>query len=335
VPTTPAARPVLVAGLGGTIAMTGRHGVVPDLSAEQLVAAVPALDGLPLEVRSLVTLPGATLTPADLIGLATLLGERLAAGAAGAVVTQGTDTIEETAYVLDLLHHGPEPIVVTGAMRNPTLAGADGPANLLAAVTVAASPHARDLGCLVVLGDQIHAAARVRKSHTSSPAAFTSPDGGPLGYVEEGRVRLVNRPATPRLHVPVPALPLPRVIVHTATLGDDGAILPLLADNADGLVIAGFGVGHVPACWLPHLEAAVQRIPVVLASRTGAGAVATATYAFPGSERDLIARGLIPSGALDPYKSRLLLQLTLAAGESGPGVRAAFSTAGGTSPGTA
>jgi L-asparaginase len=231
---------------------------------------------------------------------------------------------------VDLLHRGPQPIVITGAMRNPTLAGADGPANLLAAVRVASSPAARDRGCLVVLSDEIHAASRVRKTHTSSVSAFASPLGGPLGYLAEGRVHFVQRPEA---RFTMPSLPVspavPRVGLYPATLGDDGALLEGLAAAVDGLVIAGFGVGHVPETWPPLLAAIAGRIPVVLASRVGAGFVATGTYGFPGSERDLGERGLIPAGALDPYKARLLLQLALLHGAVRAQIEAAFGAAGG------
>jgi L-asparaginase len=308
---------VLVVGLGGTIAMTSTAGggVAPSLSAQQLVDAVPGLAdiGVDLEVNSFRNRPGASLTIDDLTEVAGLIQKHLDAGAAGAVVTQGTDTIEETAYVLDLLHTGTQPIVVTGAMRNPTLAGADGPANLLAAVTVAAHPAAWDLGCLVVLADEIHAAARVRKTHSTHLGTFASPNGGPFGYVVEGQPRIMNRP-TSRYTLPRSSDRRPvQVGLYTATLGDDGSLLDALAERVDGLVVAGFGVGHVPAGWVDCLQRAASRSPVVLASRTGGGYVATHTYGFPGSERDLLSRGLIPAGALDPYKARLLLHLLLSA----------------------
>ncbi len=313
---------VLVIGLGGTIAMaaTGAAGgVTPSLSAQQLLDAVPGLAATGIEVDALTfrSRPGASLTIDDLTELTALIART---DANGIVVTQGTDTIEETAYALDLLHRGPRPLVVTGAMRNPTLAGADGPANLLAAVLVAASPAARDLGCLVVLADEIHAARRVTKTHSTSTAAFTSPNGGPLGYVVEGQPQIINH--TTRPYVLPPPITTPEVALYTATLGDDGRALESLLGHVDGLVLAGFGAGHVPEWWLPALTEAAARIPIVLASRTGAGPVLATTYGFPGSERDLLGRGLISAGRLHPYKARLLLHLALA---SGADVAAAFA----------
>ncbi|XVU28526.1 asparaginase [Actinoplanes sp. CA-054009] len=320
---------VVVIGLGGTIAMTSSEagGVAPSLSARQLLEAVPGLagSGITVEAMTFRNRPGASLGFEDVTGLAELIGRELGAGAAGVVVTQGTDTIEETSYALDLLHPGPQPIVVTGAMRNPTLAGADGPANLLAAVHVAAAGAARDLGCLVVLGDEIHAARRVRKTHSTSTAAFASPDGGPLGYVVENRPHFVSR-LTGRLTLPFPRRS-PRVALYTATFGDDTDVVAALATRVDGLVIAGFGAGHVPESWVPTLTEAAARIPVVLASRTGAGPVLSSTYGFPGSERDLLGRGLISAGRLHPFKARILLHLALAAGTDQ--TAAAFAASGG------
>jgi L-asparaginase len=327
---TPQPPRIAVFGLGGTIAMAGTGGVVPSLSAEQLVAAVPGLlnTGVELDVVSFRSRPGASLTIADLSDLATAIQQRLAAGATGAVITQGTDTIEETAYLLDLLHTGPQPLVVTGAMRNPTLAGPDGPANLLAAVQVAASPHTTELGCLVVFADEIHAAHRVRKTHSTSTATFVSPTGGPVGYLVEGTPIVVNRP-TSRYAINGPLRHQPRIGMYTATLGDDAALLPKLAADLNGLIVAGFGAGHVPDTWIPALTDTAARIPIVLASRTGAGPVLSATYGFPGSEQDLLARGLIRAGLLDPYKARILLHCLLAAGTDRAAIATAFTTAGG------
>lgn len=331
---TPARR-VVVFGLGGTIAMTssGAGGVVPALSADQLVAAVPGLaeSGITVEVEDFRRVPGASLTFDDLAALAVAIEEKLAAGADGVVITQGTDTIEETAYLLDLTHTCPEPVVVTGAMRNPTLAGADGPANLLAAVQTAASPNARDLGAVVVFADEIHAAVRVRKTHSTSGHTFVSANGGPLGYLVEGRPRILNRPSS-RTTVPVAADPRPvEVGLVTIVLGDTGALLEAATDRFDGLVVAAFGVGHVPQRIVGILTELAERMPVVLASRTGAGSVLAQTYAFPGSESDLLARCLISAGFLDPLKARILLHQLLAAGNDPAMIRTMFAEAGGTS----
>jgi L-asparaginase len=323
---------VAVFGLGGTIAMTQAPGggVSPALSAPELLAAVPGLDGIDAELRTVDfrRKPGASLSFGDLFGLAAAINGVLDDGCRGVVVTQGTDTIEEVAYVLDLLLDTDAPVVVTGAMRNPTLAGADGPANILAAIRVALSPGARGLGCLVVLGDQIHAARWVQKTHTSSPAAFASPGHGPLGEVVEGRVRLpvVPRHRSPALN-PDPARKV-RAGVAVVVLGDDGSLVEALGERVDGLVVAALGVGHVPADMAPVLGRLAERIPVVLASRIGAGPVHDHTYGYPGSERDLLSRGLISAGYLDPLKARILLYLLIASGAGIARIRETFAAAG-------
>lgn len=322
---------VVVFGLGGTIAMTGRgaDGVTPDLSAQQLIDAVPGLAelGVEVEVVDFRRKPGASLTFQDLHELTAAITSRVDTGIDGVVVMQGTDTIEESSYLLDLLHPHPQPVVVTGAMRNPTLAGADGPANVLAAVQVAASPAARDQGCLVVLADEIHAAHRVRKTHSTSGATFRSPDGGPLGWVVEGQPRLLNRLAH-RLVVPPPSRDV-RVGLATITFDDDGTMIEAAADHLDGLVLGAFGVGHVPARLVPMLARLAARIPVVLATRTGSGTTLRTRYAFEGSERDLLSRHVIGGGYLNSLKARILLHSLLAAEQDRQSISTAFDVAGG------
>ncbi|WP_199509263.1 asparaginase [Nucisporomicrobium flavum] len=319
---------IVVCGLGGTIAMTAVDGgaVAPALTAASLVRAVPGLAGLGagLEVVDVANVPSSSLRLADLAGLSATIAGRLAAGADGVVVTTGTDTLEECAYLLDLLHDGPQPVVVTGAMRSPALAGADGPANLLAAVSVATSPGSRGRGVLVAFADEVHAAVRVRKGHSTRVTAFESPVGGPVGYVVEGVPHFVAAPAA-RFVVPRGG-ELPRVPVVVAALGEDAPDVPA---DAAGLVVAAFGVGHLPQWWAPPLAEAARRVPVVLATRTLAGPVLSGPYGYPGSERDLLERGLIPAGLLGPWKARILLMAALAAGAGREQVAAAFAAAGG------
>jgi len=324
-----------VFGLGGTIAMTQAPdgGVSPALSAADLLGAVPGLSGVEAELRTVDfrRKPGASLSFTDLFELADAISDAFRNGCTGVVVTQGTDTIEEVAYALDLLLPADAPVVVTGAMRNPTMAGADGPANILAAARVAVSRSARGLGCLVVLNDQIHAARWVQKTHTASTAAFASPGHGPLGDVFEGRVHIsiALRHRSPAIR-PDPAKSV-RTVIATVALGDDGTLVEAMAEHVDGLVIAALGVGHVPAGAVPALGRLTERIPVVLASRTGAGPVHDRTYSFPGSERDLLTRGLISAGYLDPLKARILLQLLIASGADTARIRKTFAVAGGLS----
>ncbi len=311
---------VAILSLGGTIAMGAKTGtgggVAPSLTAADLIAAVPGLENVAeIEAHQVCNIPSVELTLSELVLVRDRILELEARGWDGVVITQGTDTIEETSWILDLICPAHIGIVVTGAMRNPTQPGADGPANLLASVQVAASGSARAAGVVVVFNDQIHAARFVQKTNTSNVGAFTSPNCGPVGWMAEGAPVMPFRLArTEIMDLPDGAV-LPKVVIVKPGLGDDGTLIDAaLSSGVAGLVLEATGGGHVSGAVADAAERAARQVPVVLSSRTRAGNVLTATYGFVGSEMDLLSRGLIPSGTLDALKARIVVALSLTCG---------------------
>lgn len=304
---------------------TGR-GVVPSLSGADLLDGAPDLaEVAAVDVVSLFQVPGAHLSISDLQRVAEQAGRAYAAGADGVVVTQGTDTIVETAFFLELTVLGRGALVVTGAMRNPAAAGAEGAANLTAAVQVAASPEAAGIGVLVVLNDDIHAARFVRKSHTSNPAAFESYPGA-IGWVSEGRPRIVTTPRGHPRPLQLTSGASDHVALLTTALGDDGRLFRAARDiGCAGLVVEALGGGHVPPPVADALGELCRDIPVVLCSKVGRGEVLRSTYGFVGSETDLVARGVLNGGFLDGPKARIFLTALLRAGATAGEVAEAFA----------
>lgn len=319
---------VAIVFTGGTISM--RHdpaagGNVPVLGGEALLATVPGLD----RVADLVAIDRG-LTPAShftfeaLFGISGAVAGALADPAVdGAVVVQGTDAIEETAFFLDLLHDGPKPIVVTGAMRAAGDPGYDGPANLTGAVRVAASPEAAaaNLGAVVVLDGSIEPADDVTKTHASSFDTFRALNAGPLGRVADEHVAL-DRPRGPRRHVAA-SHAAERVYLVTATVATTGApIAALRADGADGFVVAASGAGNTDARLLAAAEEAMaDGIPVAITTRCPIGAASDA-YAFPGGGATWRRAGAIPTGHLGGPKARIALALGIGAGLNHDGLAA-------------
>src|SRR3954451_14547858 len=182
------ARRVLILSAGGTIGMTGSGGAHPALDAAALVAGTSGLENFDgLEARTLMNKPSAHLTAADQLQICREARDAARRGI-GVVVTHGTDVLEETAMLCDVLHDAHAPIVFTGAIRPASAAGADGPANLLDAVAVAGAEQAEGLGVLVVFGGEVHHARCVRKTDTTSLTAFSSPETGLLARVTKGNL---------------------------------------------------------------------------------------------------------------------------------------------------
>ena len=320
----PIVREVTVLAAGGTIAMAGEGGATPQLDAAALVAAVPALAAVPgLRARTLGGWPGVQVGAADALEIARAATSEAAAGR-GVVLTHGTDTLEETAVLCDLLHGAEAPIVVTGAIRPASATGADGPANLLDAVRAAGDAATAGLGAVVAFAGELHAARAVRKTDSVSPRAFSSPRGGPIGRVAEGSVEVWSRPAR-RPPLPVAQLDA-RVEIVSAGLGSDGlAVEAAVAAGVDGLVAVLLGAGHAPPAFLAACRAAARSVPVVACVRPESGRILRDTYGFEGGERDVRDAGLILAPALSPAAARIALMASLGAGHSRVATAAALA----------
>lgn len=302
--------------LGGTIAMTisDDGGVIPALSGDDLINAVPDLAGMAqIKVQALSQTASANIGFGQVLKLAKAVRLAVEDGADGVVITQGTDSMAETAFMLSVLLREKVPIIVTGAMRHPGQKSADGPANLLAAIRAALSSKLASCGVLLCMNDTLHAARYVEKCHTSGLDAFRSAGAGPVASHTEGRIIRYMVPDLPP-HLPVTEDNFPYIALVMAAFGDDGRLLDHLPVKTAAVVIAGFGGGHLPESMADRAALLAQDIPVVLSSQTGGGNILEKTYGYKGGEMDLIARGLIPSGPYSPQKARILLACLLAQG---------------------
>ena len=314
-----------IAGEAGDAAKTSGYkaGVV---GVDKLLGAVPSLSQVArIHAEQVASIDSKDMTPALWATLCTRVNALLAQDDIdGIVITHGTDTLEETAYLLHLTVKSEKPVVLTAAMRPATALSADGPLNLLNAVTVAASRASWKQGVLVAFNNQIHCARDVTKTSTYAVDAFRSPEGGALGWVQDGQVefqRAVVRPHTLRSPFQIIA-DLPVVEIVTSYAGASrAAIDAFVAAGVKGLVIAGTGNGSLHSALQQAVAEAVrQGVAVVRSSRVGAGHVMR-NGAAPDD-----ALGSITADALNPYKARVLLMLALAAGTASADLQSVFDT---------
>jgi L-asparaginase len=313
---------------GGTISM--RHdatagGAIPSLRGRDILALAPGIDRYAdLEVDDWGAYPGPHMTLERMWALRLRLLEHLVRpDVDGIVVTHGTDSLEESAYLIARSVSTAKPVVFTGAMRTSSDLGWDGPGNLGAAVRVAASPASRGQGAMVVMGDRIYSALDVTKVHTSMLDAFDSPGLGPLGVVDDGSV--IFRRALPDTVTTLEPMSLgsPVDIVY-AWAGADSRLLMASQAKALGIVIAAMGRGNVPPEMLEGIDSFIgARKPVIITSRSARGRVGP-TYGYPGAGRRLLERGAIMGGARRPQQARIDLMLALGLGLSVEEIRGVF-----------
>lgn len=306
---------VVVVSTGGTIAMrpdpaTGK--LVPAASGEELVEMLAWPEAPPLELDDFARVPSF-----DMHGeLALSLSRRVLAHSArgvGAVVTHGTDTMEETVYMIDrLLPLDAPPIVLTGAQRGADERDADGPRNLRDAITVAGSAEAAGRGAMIAFAGEIHAAREVRKVHTTAVRAFDSPGYGPIGHVDAGKV-VFRRHAERRPPLPVPERLAPVDLIRLYAGSDARFVQASVESGARAIVLEGTGRGNANEQVLEGVrEAVAAGVPVVVCSRCASGRVEP-VYGRGGG-RDLADAGALFAGDLAGPKARVLLQIALGAG---------------------
>jgi L-asparaginase len=319
---------IVILFTGGTIAMRNDPdggGAVPSLNATEILAATRGINAVTgVETEEWGAFPGPHMTVERMWDLRNRIREHIdRPEVTGVVVTHGTDTLEETAYLVARSLPADKPVVFTGAMRTVSDLGWDGPANLLEAVRVAASPETKGFGAMVVISGQIFAALDATKTNTHLLDAFESPGFGPLGVLDEGEL-IVHRemPPMPPIIDPV-SLATPVDIIFVAA-GSDERLLDASRQSARGVVIAAMGRGNVPPALVPPIQRWIaEDKPVVLTSRTQGGRVGH-TYGYPGGGRRLEEMGVIFGGYRRAQQARIDLMLALGDGLSMNSIRAIF-----------
>ncbi|HET6797565.1 MAG TPA: asparaginase [Gemmatimonadales bacterium] len=306
---------------GGTISMQRdpeAGGNVPTHGGEALVEFTPGLDSIgPYRIENWAMMPACHLDLDKMWNLRERVRQVTESGeVSGLVITHGTDTIEETAYLLDRTLEPDIPVAITGAMRTSSDTDWDGPKNLLDAASVAARTGSRPM-VSVVFNGKVFAGRSVVKFHTTNLDAFAAPYTAPIGRVDEGKVIYAaerrGSGAAPQGHL-APTRLTAQVALIPMVVGDDGTLLDLARSSHDGVVVVAFGSGNIP----PGAVAAIGRWigdnkSVVIASRCPTGVV-TPLYAFDGGGSRLVAMGAIPAGPRSPSHARMELIISLSAG---------------------
>ncbi|HLR22030.1 MAG TPA: asparaginase [Tissierellaceae bacterium] len=306
---------VVIIFTGGTISMKidpDLHAAIPALNSEEILSMVTNLEDIAdIEDINLFNLPSPHITPIDMLKLAQSVKENIERDDVDSViVTHGTDTLEETAYLLDLIVDSEKPIVVVGAMRNSSELGYDGSSNISAAICTATSPSSRNKGVLVVMNNEVNAASEVTKTNTLSLNTFQSPEFGPLGIVDNEEV-IFYRNIVNRQYIDTNNLEEKVALIKTVAGTDSDIIDFHINNNYKGIVIEALGRGNVPPAMIPGIKKAIDKnIPIAIVSRCYTGRV-LGTYGYEGGGKHLRDLGVLFGGNLPGQKARIKLMLIL------------------------
>ena len=315
---------------GGTIAMKVdpvTRGVVPAISGDDLMQTVPdAGKYATIEVNNFSNMSANYVEPKWWTRLTNAVDDALARPeVAGVVIAHGTDTMEETAYWLDLTVKSDKPVILIGAQRNASSPDFDGPRNLLNAIRIATTPEARGKGVMLAMNNQINAARSVTKTHTGDVETFKSGDFGFLGEVWDDKVIFTRAPLR-RQRIDIGTAEMPRVEILAMFGGADGSLLRYAVDQgAKGIVVQALGMGNMNVSMFEAVKYALSKnVPVVVATRVPNGRTMP-VYGFVGGGKTSYEAGAVMAGDLSPQKARLLLMLLLQRGISGKAeLQAAF-----------
>jgi len=307
---------ILIIFTGGTISMEkhteSKLAIIANNQLKLIENIKNEIKHVDLKMHQFSLKPSPSMTPNDMLALAKLVSSELEnASIDGVVITHGTDTLEETAYFLDLYVHHDKPVVMTGSMRNFSELGYDGLSNLVSSILVAASDASRKRGVLLCMNDEINAASEATKSHTLALDTFKSLEFGPLGIVDQERVLYYRDTHSFRLSK-VPNTIEDNVEIVKAYAGSSSLLLNLLIDHqVKGIVLEALGRGNIPPQMVPGVKRAIENnIPVVLTSRCPKGRVLD-TYGYEGGGRHLKDLGVIFVENLNSQKARIKLMFAL------------------------
>lgn len=304
---------IIIIFTGGTISMKtdeNSNAAVPSMCSEDILKLTPGIDSIAnIHCMDFGMIPGPHMTPEKMLELSKIINTE-AKDYDGIVVTHGTDSLEETAYLVDLTYNGSKPVIFVGSMKTSSELGWDGSSNLINAVLTAESDDAKNRGVLVVMNGEIHCAAQVTKTNTRSLDTFKSLDFGPIGFVDN------NKPYfylsyTKHQHIPASKIESDISLIKCAC-GMDDRILKFCVDSGTkGIVIEGMGRGNIPPKMISGVEYALNKnIPVVLVSRCISGKVFD-NYGYEGAGKDLTKRGVILGDNLTGQKARIKLMVAL------------------------